>query len=106
MARTAPQRVRDAVRGGAYRLTGHAEREREADTILLREIEEAFGSRMPYLLENYPDDPRGPSALFLGFTTAGKALHAVIGLSGLDIIVFVTLYRPDPSLWRDWRTRV
>ena len=100
------QRIREAVRRDGYRLTAHAESEREADIISVQEIEEAFGSESIELLEEYPDDPRGSSTLLLGFTKAESPLHAVIGLSSPDVIVFITLYRPDPDLWYDWRRRV
>lgn len=100
------QRISETVRRGAYRLTVHAESQREADAIFAREIGEAFGSESIELLEEYPDDPRGLSALFLGFTRARSPLHAVIGLSSPDVVVFITLYRPDPGLWYDWRRRV
>jgi hypothetical protein len=89
-----------------YPLTSHAEREREADTITIVELEEAFGSDAVELLELYSDDPRGPSGLFLGFTNHQRPIHAVIGLSDPGVIVFITLYRPDPVLWYDWRRRV
>ena len=105
MAHPSIQLVRQADRSGVYRLTDHAERERETDAISVREIEEAFGSENSELLEDYPDDPRGPSALFLGFTGDGSPVHAVVGLSMVDLVVFVTFYRPRVELWYDWRRR-
>ncbi|MBI2917883.1 MAG: DUF4258 domain-containing protein [Chloroflexi bacterium] len=98
-------RVRRSIVEGAYRLTGHAEREREADAISMAEVEQAFGSGTVELLEDYPDDPRGHSALFLGFTRGGRPLHAVVGMADPDVLILVTLYRPDPKLWHDWRRR-
>lgn len=95
-----------SIRDGAYRFTLHAEEERDADSVSIREFEEAFGFQHLELLENYPDDPRGQSALFLGFTRMGDPLHAVIGISNPDIIVVITVYRPQPGLWYDWRRRV
>ena len=100
------QRVRRGVRTGLYRLTSHAENEREAETIFMAEVEESFTSEGLELLEEYPNDPRGFSALYPGFTASGNPLHAVIGLSSPDTIVFVTLYRPDVAQWYDWRRRV
>ncbi|MBM4404988.1 MAG: DUF4258 domain-containing protein [Chloroflexi bacterium] len=98
--------LRRAIRLGRYRLTEHAEHEREADTIAMHELEEAFSSANVEILEDYPRDPRGPSALFLGFTKVGRPIHAVIGLSGPAIVVVVTVYRPDSKLWKDWRIRI
>ena len=99
-------RIVQAVRDRAYRLTDHAEYEREADAISVVELEQAFGSEILELLENYPEDPRGSSALLLGFTSEGNPLHAVVSVSSPDIVVFITLYRPDPTLWHNWRRRV
>ena len=50
MAHTHVQSVRLAIGRGAYRLTEHAEREREADGVFVHEIEEAFGSDTVELL--------------------------------------------------------
>lgn len=105
MASTSVEWMKEAVRAGRYRLTLHAEVEREGDAIAVTEIDEAFGSESLELLEEYPIDPRGPSALFLGFTRAGNPLHAVVATPVAHMAVFVNLYRPDPTLWYDWRTR-
>ena len=100
------ERVRRAVRTGAYRLTSHSEGEREAEAIIMAEVEDTFGTEQLELLEEYPNDPRGFSALFLGFTASGNPLHAVVGLSNPDMIVFITLYQPDAAQWYDRRRRV
>jgi hypothetical protein len=83
-----------------------AEGEREADQItIIREIEEALLSERCEVIENYPDDPRGASCLVLGFTEEGLPLHLVCGVSLSDVIVIVTVYRPHPDKWFDWRIR-
>lgn len=51
-----------------YRLTLHAEFERDADQITVEEIEEALFSPEAKIIEDYPNDPRGHSCLVLGFT--------------------------------------
>ena len=94
------------VRGGGYRLTVHAEAERENDAISIAELEYALGSERLELLENYQDDPRGASGLFLGFTDVGQPIHAVVGLSNPNLIVVITVYRPDPELWYNWLGRI
>ncbi len=99
------QFIQRAVEAGDYRLSNHAEQEREADQITRAEIDEAFGSRQAELLEDYRDDSRGHSMLVLGLTNTGLPLHAVIGLSRRQVF-FVTIYRPDPEKWYDWRRRV
>ena len=98
-------RLVQAMREGRYRLTLHAEHEREADAVLIGELVEAFGSESVELVEEYDNDPRGPSALVLGFTAMKSPLHAVVGFASPDIVVFITIYRPDPDLWKEWRAR-
>ena len=51
-----------------YRLTLHAEFERDADQITVEEIEEALFSPEAKIIEDYPNDPRGHSCLVLDFT--------------------------------------
>ena len=60
-----------------YRLTSHAEEERDADQIRLQEIEEALLSTRCKIIEDYPNDPRGPSCLILGFTKQNLPIHTV-----------------------------
>lgn len=95
--------IRRLVRAGRYRLTLHAENERDQDRILAREIEEALCSPGAEVIEDYPTDPRGPSFLLLGFTEAAMPIHAVCALT--EVLVVITLYRPDPSRWIEWRRR-
>ena len=57
------------------------------------------------IIENYLDDPRGASCLVLGLTASGDPLHFICGVSLPDVVVIITLYRPDPAQWIDWRVR-
>ncbi len=96
--------VQDKVRERRYRLTNHAERERESDKITIKEIEEALLSHQTEVIESYPEEIRGRSCLILGFTNGGNPLHVVCGL-GADELIVITVYRPDPEQWTDWRLR-
>ena len=91
------------IREERYRLTLHAETEREADHITARDIREALLSDQAEIIESYPDDPRGPSFLFLGFTQEGQPIHFVCAVA--DVAIVITLYRPDPEHWINWRVR-
>ncbi|MBI4641341.1 MAG: DUF4258 domain-containing protein, partial [Candidatus Tectomicrobia bacterium] len=82
--------VQEKVRNRLYRLTSHAEREREADRITIREIEEALLSEQCQVIENYPSDPRGASCLLLGFTRQGLPIHVVCGVSLPDMLIIIT----------------
>jgi hypothetical protein len=93
------------VRENRYRLTSHAEKEREADHITVQVIEEAILSERCELIEDYPTDPRGPSCLMLGFTKAELPIHMVCGHLYEPEFLVITIYRPDPAQWVDWRTR-
>ena len=94
--------LRHQAAKGGFRLTRHAQLERMADGIAEEEIEEALTGAE--LVEDYPDDPRGPSCLLLGFSQ-GNPLHMVCGVS-LEVIVVITVYRPFPVEWEPgWRMR-
>ena len=88
-----------------YRLTVHAEREREADRIMIHEIEEALRSSQCQVVENYPDDPRGASCLVLGLTEQDAPIHVVCGVAETEMLIMITVYRPHPDLWVDWVVR-
>lgn len=96
--------LRGLIRDGRYRLTLHAEQERDADQIALDDIEIAFSGLRVQLIEDYPDDRRGHSTLVLGFTDDGSALHGVWAIHE-NTAVLITIYRPDPRLWIEYRKR-
>ena len=91
------------IREGRYRLTLHAETERDADHITAREIGEALLSDHAEIIEEYPDDPRGPSFLLLGFTQEEQPIHFVCAVA--DVAIVITMYRPNPEHWVNWRVR-
>ena len=91
--------IKSCVIKSNFRLTLHAEFERDADQITLAEIKEAFFSPHAKIIEDYPNDPRGQSCLVLGFTKEGKPIHAVCGMGDSDTLVIITVYRPDPEGW-------
>lgn len=96
--------IQEGVRQQQYRLTSHAERERESDRIRKEEIEEALLSGPAEVIESYPEDIRGKSRLVLGFDRGGRPLHIVCGL-GAEMLIIITVYRPDPEQWISWRVR-
>ncbi len=84
-------------------MTLHAENERDQDRILVRAIEEALCSPRTEIIADYPTDPRGASFLMLDFSSAGLPIHAVCAIT--DVVLIITLYRPDPGRWIEWRER-
>ena len=58
------------------------------------------------VIESYPNDPRGPSCLLLGYAAANRPIHVVCGNLEEDRILIITAYEPDPKEWEaDWKTR-
>jgi hypothetical protein len=56
-------------------------------------------------IEEYPDDPRGPSALLLGRGPGGRAIH-VVASPKEEYAAVITAYVPDPTVWsEDMKTR-
>ena len=97
--------LRALIREEKFRLTRHAEKERESDKITIQEIEQAFLSQRCEVIEKYPNDPRGESCLICGFTKEHKPNHVVCGVQEENFLIIITVYRPDPKLWRDYRKR-
>jgi hypothetical protein len=97
------QSIREKVKKGKYRISfTHTEKLRERK-IEITEIEEAVSGE---IMEAYPDDPRGPSCLILGFTHQGRPLHIVCGDLEDDRILVITAYEPSSEQWEeDWKSR-
>jgi hypothetical protein len=95
------ERIRDLIRSGQYEFSRHAEREREADEITMAEFDEALTHCET--IEDYPNDPRGPSSLVLGFS-GSRPIHAVCALkSDPSEVLIITVYDPSrrPEKWID-----
>ena len=56
--------IKHQVRSGNYEFSGHADDERQAEKIPIADVEGALINGE--ILEDYPNDPRGPSCLVLG----------------------------------------
>lgn len=59
----------------------------------------------PELVEDYPEDPRGHSALVLGRGDGGRPIHVVCSPKA-DYLAVITAYLPHPGRWAgDYMTR-
>ena len=99
--------VRQLVREGRYEFSIHAQQERLEDDLDITEIETAISEGE--IIEEYPNDPRGPSCLVLGYAGA-RPVHIVLGWvrkKGADepMLRVITVYIPRPPKWCDHRTR-
>jgi hypothetical protein len=90
--------IKQCVRTDRYRYSRHADRERQNDGLALAEVEQALVSGR--IIEQYPDTGRGESCLLVGFTDAGKPIHAVCAALE-DWLVIVTVYIPTPPKFKN-----
>jgi hypothetical protein len=57
------------------------------------------------LIEDYPEDARGHSALILGPGNGMRPIH-VVGSPKIEYLAVITAYLPDPAEWSpDFRKR-
>lgn len=97
------QAIKDKVGQGRYAVAfTHTERLRER-RIRTQDIEQAV--KVGAIIEEYPDDPRGPSCLILGLV-GERPLHVLCGRLESDEILIITAYEPNREEWQnDWKTR-
>ncbi|PYJ70976.1 MAG: hypothetical protein DME76_03580 [Verrucomicrobia bacterium] len=95
--------VRQQLAAGDFEFSRHAFHRVIERNVSEQEIREAGGTAE--MIENYPEDKYLPSALFLGFTAAGRALHFQISLMESHVAKIITIYEPDPDEWTEYRKR-
>lgn len=95
--------IQRQLAAGEFELSRHAFRRAVERDISEQEIRDA-GARAE-VIEDYPDDKYAPSALLLGFTVAGRALHFQVSYIGMELAKIITIYEPDPREWIGHRTR-
>lgn len=95
--------IRDQAQAEEYEFSEHAERERQADRISIADVKCALVNAE--ILEDYPDDPRGPSCLILGYGAIGYPIHVVCGRSPKGTLRLITVYIPTLPKWLDAGTR-
>ena len=96
--------ILEAIQARRVRITDHADEEAVADVLSLCDI---YGSvEHGEILEEYPGDRPFPSCLVYGPTVEGDPVHSVWAYNeDTRWAVLVTVYRPDPERWIDWRRR-
>jgi len=96
--------LKQAIRDGKFRVSDHADEEANADSLLLDDVLESVLTGE--IIEEYPTDWPYPSCLVLGFTGGREPVHSVWAYNAANAwAVLVTVYRPDPRKWTDWRFR-
>lgn len=90
------EEIRKKVYSKEYIISEHAERERQAEDIELKDIKESILTGE--IIEDYPNDPRGQSCLVLGYA-GEKPIHIVCGWNKYDWLIIITVYIPVPPKW-------
>lgn len=95
----------DAIRNSRIRITEHAEEEAFNDGLLFEEI--YFSVMHGEVIEEYTEDRPYPSCLVMGKNFVGNPIHSVWAYNPESHwAVLITVYRPDPKRWIDWKVRV
>lgn len=91
--------IKNLIHTGDIRISEHGYDELAEDGLTAREV--IGGMNEAILIEEYPDYPKGPCALFLQKDQVGRPIHVVWGIpKGYDKpAVLITAYRPDPNRW-------
>lgn len=93
-----------SIRDNRIRITDHADEEAQADHLSFDEI--FFSVLRGEIIEDYPSDKPYPSCLIYGDSFTGEPIHSVWAYNPeTKWSVLITVYRPDPERWVDWRTR-
>jgi hypothetical protein len=85
--------IRREIKQRRYELSLHADDERLNDGLTILQLE--FALIKGRILETYPDDPRDPSCLVLGFSPEGKPVHVVCGRNTAGHLIIITVYIPS-----------
>ena len=93
-----------AIKNGQIRISDHADEEAETDNLIFNDIIESVYTGE--IIENYPKDSPYPSCLIFAKTPKGDPIHSVWGYNAEnEWSVLITVYRPDPAKWINWKKR-
>ena len=92
------------ARARDYQFTFHAGERMIERHISVAEVEQALLNGEPEVIEDYPEDIRGPSCLILGLAASGRPLH--IQCTYPSDVAVVTTYEPDQDEWANLRIRI
>jgi hypothetical protein len=96
--------IAEAIRANRVRITDHADEEAEADHLTFDEI--YLSVLRGEIIEDYRSDKPYPRCLILGQTFNGDPVHSVWAYHKVNgWAVPITIYRPDPERWIEWRNR-
>jgi len=98
------QDIISAIQEKRIRITDHADEEAQADNLIFDEI--FFSVLQGEIIEDYPTDKPYPSCLIYGDNFQGEPIHSVWAFNDkTNWAALITVYRPDPNRWINWRER-
>ena len=98
------QNIISAIQEKCLRITDHADEEAQADYLTFDEI--FLSVLQGEVIEDYPTDKPYPSCLIYGSNFEGEPIHSVWAFNDkTKCAVLITVYRPDPNRWINWRER-
>jgi len=99
------EKIVSAIQANRIRITDHADEEAELEKLTFDEV--YFSSFHGEIIEDYPNDKPYPSCLIYGKTFSGDPVHSVWAYNNENQwAVLITVYRPDPARWIEWKVRV
>ena len=99
------ENIIDAIRASRIRITDHADEEAVNDGLQFDEI--YFSVMHGDVIEDYPDDKPYSSCLVFGKNFKGEPIHSVWAYNEENQwTVLITVYRPNPKSWVNWKVRV
>jgi len=96
------EEIKEKIRYDRYEICFHAEKERYAEDITVSDLETAISNGE--ILEDYANDPRGPSCLILGYSQ-NRPIHIVCGYTSIKWVRIITVYIPKLPKWTNEKTR-
>ena len=97
------EEIRGKVLRQEYEYSRHAIDQSVVRRISRTEIEQAMTNAE--IIEAYPANKYGPSCLLLGFTEDHTPIHIQCTYPSRPLLKIITVYRPHPSQWVDFRKR-
>jgi hypothetical protein len=96
--------VIDSIKKRRVRITDHADEEAHNDGLSFDEIYSSV--LMGEIIEQYSEDEPYPSCLIYGKNMKDEPIHSVWAYNKeTKSAALITVYRPDPGRWIDWRIR-
>lgn len=98
------QEIINALQNDRVLITDHADEETQADNLKIDEV--YFSVEHGNVIETYIEDKPYPSCLIYGLTFGGDPIHSVWAYNPkTQWAILITVYRPDPKRWINWRKR-